>query len=296
MPAWLAPAIIGGSSFLGNMFGNASNARQNRENREWQEKMWRMNNEYNTPTNQMARFKEAGLNPHLIYGQAGYNASTPSLPQQFQEFNPNTFSDAAMAYVSVRKQQTEIDNLEKAREVMEADEMLKKAQSVKNLSDSAKTDQDKQQAKDLFSTTVAQAELNVKNTEIMSRKLEAEIDSIGWKNRLDRAQIDSLKQGVEESKQRIISARFDNNYKAVQTELGRLDIELKKLGVMPSDPAYMRIITRVLSESGIDVMNNSKDNFLQDFQNNFNNAGKKTGQFFKDLYNWNWGDGKNPFK
>lgn len=32
-------------------------------------KLWELNNEYNTPANQMARFKEAGLNPMLIYSQ-----------------------------------------------------------------------------------------------------------------------------------------------------------------------------------------------------------------------------------
>lgn len=31
--------------------------------------MWNLNNEYNTPQNQMRRFEEAGLNPGLIYGQ-----------------------------------------------------------------------------------------------------------------------------------------------------------------------------------------------------------------------------------
>lgn len=32
-------------------------------------KLWNMNNEYNSPASQMARFKEAGLNPNLIYQQ-----------------------------------------------------------------------------------------------------------------------------------------------------------------------------------------------------------------------------------
>lgn len=40
--------------------------------------MWRLNNEYNSPEAQMARFKSAGLSPHLIYGQGNPgNASTP---------------------------------------------------------------------------------------------------------------------------------------------------------------------------------------------------------------------------
>lgn len=42
--------------------------------------MWHMQNKYNSPEQQMARFGAAGLNPHLIYGQgnAGNASSTPS--------------------------------------------------------------------------------------------------------------------------------------------------------------------------------------------------------------------------
>lgn len=42
-------------------------------------KMWNATNEYNKPVNQMERFKEAGLNPNLIYGQT--NTTSPvSIP------------------------------------------------------------------------------------------------------------------------------------------------------------------------------------------------------------------------
>lgn len=37
--------------------------------------LWNMQNAYNTPKEQMARFKEAGLNPNLIYGQT--NTASP---------------------------------------------------------------------------------------------------------------------------------------------------------------------------------------------------------------------------
>lgn len=43
---------------------------------------WQRENEYNTPERQMARFKEAGLNPNLIYGQG--NAGNASSMQAYQ--------------------------------------------------------------------------------------------------------------------------------------------------------------------------------------------------------------------
>lgn len=42
--------------------------------------MWNMENEYNLPTNQMSRFKDAGLNPNLIYGNSNPSAGFSSAP------------------------------------------------------------------------------------------------------------------------------------------------------------------------------------------------------------------------
>lgn len=53
--------------------------------------MWNMNNEYNSPAAQMARFKEAGLNPNLIYSQGsnGNSASMPSYSMPSVKINPS---------------------------------------------------------------------------------------------------------------------------------------------------------------------------------------------------------------
>lgn len=53
--------------------------------------MWRMQNEYNSPAAQMQRFKEAGLNPNLIYGQ-GSNGNAQSAPHMVTPRAPD-YSD-----------------------------------------------------------------------------------------------------------------------------------------------------------------------------------------------------------
>lgn len=70
-------AIIGGGTSLVNaassLFTNSSNKKNALEmyNRQRADALadWNMQNQYNAPKQQMARFKEAGLSPHLIYGQ-----------------------------------------------------------------------------------------------------------------------------------------------------------------------------------------------------------------------------------
>lgn len=77
-------------SGIGNFFGmnsqassqeatNKSNELIAERNNAFNKEMWEKNNEYNKPVNQIARYKEAGLNPALIYGTSGSagNSSGP---------------------------------------------------------------------------------------------------------------------------------------------------------------------------------------------------------------------------
>lgn len=75
-PLVTSSIISGGAGLLGNLFGIGRGGRETRRNKElmkYQNEMnlafWNKQNEYNRPINQMKRFKEAGLNPALMYGQ-----------------------------------------------------------------------------------------------------------------------------------------------------------------------------------------------------------------------------------
>lgn len=86
----IAPVLDAGISLF-NIFNQN---KQNRINREFAQsereaqyqselEFWRMNNAYNHPSEQMARLREGGLNPHLVYGTGavGNSSSAPHAPQ-----------------------------------------------------------------------------------------------------------------------------------------------------------------------------------------------------------------------
>jgi hypothetical protein len=82
--------ILGlGSSLLGNL-----GAKQRQKQADAQNiKFWQMQNAYNTPAQQMARLKKAGLNPALLYGSGSANtgvagAVAPSKPAPYNIKNP----------------------------------------------------------------------------------------------------------------------------------------------------------------------------------------------------------------
>lgn len=96
--SWIDAAISGGASLLGGILGknsqssaNKTNLLINRENQRWNEKMmdkqnawnlaqWNRENEYNSASQQVARYRAAGLNPYLMMqnGSAGSASSVTS--------------------------------------------------------------------------------------------------------------------------------------------------------------------------------------------------------------------------
>lgn len=240
------PAVIAaGASLLGTGVNAIAQGNLNKGNRKWQEQMWHATNEYNKPLNQMARFKEAGLNPHLIYGQG--NSGPASMAAAPKQEAPNyNFADAALSYVAVRKQQSEIDNLKKAEEVMEADRVQKLAATQNLLSQSAKTTQETQQASELFQTVKSQAEANLDMTNSLMDKVSMEIKSIGVQNRLSEIQMQNIQQQMQESKARIKNMQMDNNFKGIQIEIESIKRNMWQNGINPNDNATQQLLKRFI--------------------------------------------------
>lgn len=94
------------------------------KNRAWQEEMWHMSNTYNSPSQQMARLKEAGINPRLVYGSSGatggmssptsssapgaYKWDTPD----FSQVKPFQVSNGIGQYYDLKMKQAQIDAVE----------------------------------------------------------------------------------------------------------------------------------------------------------------------------------------
>lgn len=112
------PLVVGGAlagigSVVGGLFGssgqssaNKTNLKIARESFAHNQKMWQLQNDYNSPVNQMARYREAGLNPHMMYGSVSSGNSTnvpefdaPRMENAYQSLANgisggfNTFSD-----------------------------------------------------------------------------------------------------------------------------------------------------------------------------------------------------------
>ena len=98
------PIVGDAINFIGGLWSNHQNAKENQKNREWSEKMWHLNNEYNLPVNQIQRFKDAGLSPALAYGEGTSSLSSyagnMSASRGYQ--NPASFNIAQIAQLKIQ--------------------------------------------------------------------------------------------------------------------------------------------------------------------------------------------------
>ena len=90
-------------------------------------------NSYNSPEAQMRRYREAGLNPNLIYGNASNMPSAQVRGSESQQGNlspvridPNMIGSAINQYFDVMRSRQEINNMKKQADVLD---------SIKHLND-----------------------------------------------------------------------------------------------------------------------------------------------------------------
>lgn len=124
----LAAGIAATGSLLSTGLSGVSAQMRNQRQRKYQSQLmkeqnamnianWKMQNEYNTPSAQMARFLAAGLNPNLIYGQSNTAGSLPSVsaPNTPREDAPNfsgleRAADVYSKYIAINQAKENLSN------------------------------------------------------------------------------------------------------------------------------------------------------------------------------------------
>lgn len=269
LPAAAIPALI---SAGGQVLNSVGSVFQNHANRKWATKMyerqfndnvrfWNMQNEYNSPENQMARFKAAGLNPNLIYGQGNSgNAGAIQTPdvQNVQFRNPewgNALEVAGLTYMNAIAdldiKQAQVDNLKAQNSVIKQDALLKAAQTSGSMTSAERQRFDLELASELRETSA-----DFRREQL--RQLRTQIDlSINE----DARRAAQLSSSLNEAVERMLNMREQRRMMPLERERMRrniemlrkdntlrdLDIELRKQGISPNDPLWSRVLGRVLS-------------------------------------------------
>lgn len=276
-----AGEIVGGiAGMVASGFNTAATDANNDKQRRWNDRQyqlqryfavkdWNMQNEYNSPANQMKRYKAAGLNPNLIYGSGSASAgnATPVRSSEAPAWNPKApqFDMGAIvqslgAFAQIAKTQAETNKLKAAEELDRQHKIMSQVQTtgetIKNAYTQFNLDKDTTNLP-IYNET-KQAELDkiyneqdktIAETKGMDQKRE--LDAIASARDFTSAvenwltlQVNRAKTDAEKDKirQEITNLRTDN-------AMHNLDLELMKTGARPHDSAVSRGIQSILGNS-----------------------------------------------
>lgn len=283
-------AGLGAVSSIGSMIGQNRAIRQqikaqqeeNQKNREynlmlartqnqWNIEQWQRENDYNSPTAQMSRFRAAGLNPNLAYGQMSNGASSPTLtsgaassPTDMSAIgNKRNFGQAMQEALNLEMQRAQIDAIkagtEKTKEDTKNVTASTEALTIDNMYRAAKHEQDLQ----VGGMTIRLGKSTLKMNDQQMENLKADLEETV-------ATVESIKQSVEESKARVellgvqkesqLAAIIRDNEKA-KAEIAKTYVEFKKINAETkiTEQEYSEMVaTQYARALGLELDNQNK--------------------------------------
>lgn len=264
MPLPVALAAIGaGTSLLNNMLNVGATNQANKQNRSYAEQQydkqrrdaiadWQREADYNSPKQQMARLKEAGLNPNLVYGHgadATMSSVRSSSPQSYKAEAPQFNLDQGLgAIYDLQLRSAQTDNVKAATEVARI-EALSKLLGNENLGF------DLDQKKQLQPLVLESAKEALEKLKLDVDHSEIDLDK---KGRIFDADI---KQRISESINAANQAQLSEQQKSImranlnllekEGKLKDFEIKLNKLGVTKGDTIPYRILSLLLGKFGL---------------------------------------------
>lgn len=289
-PAVLASLISGGGSLLSsglNLIGVNMANQANMKLAEYQAdrnlELWNLNNEYNTPAKQMERYKAAGLNPNLIYGNGSSSAGNSSSPAAGYNppdikplsINGNPFASATQAFLdglsvssTVAKNNSETAvNYQQIANLQE-DNKLKQLMQVYQALQNAKTEEEKKLWSDKLraeiSATDSRAVLNTANAFLSDQNrflIEAQRPLILAQN---EANISKTLSEISYNQEKTRGVRIENSYlhKLLTAQIARLVTQAQESGNRAEMLKAGTKIKNILINSGLNIENDEFDRMV----------------------------------
>lgn len=199
--------------------------------------MWNLQNEYNSPTQQMARIRAAGLNPNLVYGNGVAGNSSGSAPQyEPAKFNAPTMqayrgwnlgiSDAISQFLAYRTVKAQVDNMEAQNSLIRQQTATEATKQANIAASTSRSEFDLNMAKELKDVSVSSAiaDMNHKQAGAAQGWTKANREVVQYE--LDKALFDNkIKLSSEEYLKTLESVRQlqqDNDINAFRYRMERL--------------------------------------------------------------------------
>jgi len=241
-------------SIASDLFGNMGSARAQRRAQEWNLQQWHRQNAYNSPQAQMQRFKDAGLNPNLIYGRGNSGNAGAVAPAKAPDFKFKSPIQDMARYADTSLIPLQRDNLEAQTMAQEASANLTDA---KTLTEATKNNQNKFDlalAKDARTFTLAgiKARAEEQQQNALSALIKREI--------ADATKADTIAIKGEELRLKKSQVKGQD----LLNEIRDFEKILNSAGIQKTDPLYFRIFMQILGADGLEDLKNTSINPIKD--------------------------------
>lgn len=235
---------------------------------------WNMQNAYNSPLQQMQRLREAGLNPNLIYGKgadntAGMIRGATAQPSSKPAPKLDT-SNMGFDFVDLKMKSAQTDNLYQQNALLKAEQSLKAAQTLNELTKEKKTSFDLSYAMEAKESMLRN--LTLQNDSILAGTERTKNQTfIDWlendrKALANTANVAKTWQDIAYSKQQVLESKartlntkantslLDSKYTTEAMQQSKMAEEIRQLKVVQQitkDRAKVAALEAYLSEQGI---------------------------------------------
>lgn len=254
---WIIPLVA-------SAIGAAAQARANKKQREanmelakyqFEQNQLQINrqNLYNSPESQMQRYKDAGLNPNLIYGSgasAGNQSSTASYERPEQRYqsaiqgNMPDIPSMLTAYQDFRMRNAQIDNVRAQTENTHQRTMTEAVTRYLRDVQGRKTRQDLSQ-----SQILAPYQQEILKGQASAAEVKALQEFQRLRNMTQQEQLSLLDQQYRQKG--IEGQAVEVERKKAQLLFEQYRNQWMQMGITGSDNPILRILVRMMAESGI---------------------------------------------
>lgn len=211
---------------------NQTNLQIAQQNNAFNERMWNMQNEYNTPEMQRARLEAAGLNPYLMLngGSAGISESAPTADTSGTQVAPDIGSTIAGGYQSMGNS---IASAASQIAQMAFQNDLQKANVAKTQADAQNSDLQNQYdaLRNQFAAAQFLTDLRLKQKQGDISQYEADYLRDSMQDRLDAVKFQNTLTGSQSSYYNQLAGLYDVQRRIEDTNLRWLDKE-KQVAIM----------------------------------------------------------------
>lgn len=261
--------VNAGAQIASNQQNYSNNSRLQGQNY-WQNlELWNLQNQYNLPKNQMARFRDAGLNPNLIYGQGNSgNAAPISAPTPITtNFQPVRIGDALKTaglsrlnnLYDLEIKKATVDNLKAQNEVIKEDAILKRTtrsrgqfdldfeSELRDVSAESRRERLRQTRVTTDNSIDENARRAVQNTTSIQEAAERML-TMQERRKAMPLERDKLRKDILRTDIDIQRGRQNIKLLQQQGELNELNLQLQRLGINPGDETWQRVVGRILND------------------------------------------------